>query len=156
MKSHCVFMEFLLRHPAKMSLQGPLPWWHPSSSRQQTVVLFDSYIVHTRVTLRQWWFKVCLICKCLCNKWKTNPMPGIIFCYQWKHFQWMIVLVGMYVSYIAVCQFWNHVQANTSNGTADPAIWIWERGTSLTVGKMRDDIWSKDYLFSVSLISCRR
>lgn len=121
---------------------------HPDSDQ---VSCLTNCIVDARITLSQYpnhvsFFNVCSVCNSLCSKWQQKQIKcHEFFCYQCKLFQWMIALMELFVSYIAICQFWNHVQANTSNRSADITCQTWEAGTWLTIGKMWDDVWWTDY-----------
>lgn len=108
-------------NPTKMPLQGPLPWrfHHPDSNQ---VSCLTNGIGHARVNLGQYpsnvsFFNMCCVHATIDTKSKSNAV--IFFCFQWKLLQWMMVLVGLHVSYIGIYQFWNCIQANTSNRTAE-------------------------------------
>ena len=121
--------------------------YHPDSNQ---VSCLTNCTIHGRVTRNQHpnnvsFVNVCSVCKCLCNKWYQKQIKCHDFlCYHWKLFQWMVALVELYVSYIAVYQFWNHVRANTSTRTVDTTCWTWEGESWLTIGKVGEVIWWTD------------
>lgn len=126
-----------LRWPCKNSCNGDF-LYHLDSNQ---VSCLTHCIVHAKMFLSQnpsnvSCFKVCSICKYLGSKLHQKQLKcHKIFGYQQKPFQWMIAVVGLYVLYIAIYQFWNQDQTNTCNRIADTTCWAWERGILIGSGE---------------------